>query len=169
MRIGALTPFCLAGLLLVAACAPRPQAGAPTPDAPVDLRSPDSETVRPASRPGSTGARALGATGVSADALDSITPGERAAALGGSGGTELGETLASLGAAGEPGLWLRTGLVSEVTQGRVELPDGSGSLQVELRPSGREAGSGSQMSLSAFRSLDLPLTQLVTLRVLRGG
>lgn len=48
--------------------------------------------------------------------------------------------------------------------GRVETAAGR-SVGVELRPSGREPGAGSQISLSAMRALDLPLTALATLRV----
>ncbi len=126
---------------------------------------PGSDTPRPAPRPG--GAGGLGATGQSADALDRSTEAERIAALvpAAAGGRELGETLASLGGVSEAGMWLRTGLVREVTLGQVTLRDGSATLQVELRPSGAAPGAGSQLSLAAFRALDLPLTQLVRLRV----
>ena len=42
---------------------------------------------------------------------------------------------------------------------------GGESVAVELRPSGREAGSGSQISLAALRALGLSLTQLAPLTV----
>jgi hypothetical protein len=97
-------------------------------------------------------------------------PAERAAAQAGAGqaGAFLGETLASLGAPGETGFWLVTGLVDAPVAGRVESGDGR-SVGLELRPSGREPGAGSQISLSAMRALDLPPTALPTLRVFRAS
>jgi len=77
----------------------------------------------------------------------------------------LGTTLASLGSPTEQGLWLRTGLVTRVEPGRVVRTDGGGALRVELRPSGAPPGAGSQLSLAAFRALDVPLTQLLPLEV----
>ncbi len=77
----------------------------------------------------------------------------------------LGTTIASLGSPTEPGFWLETPLVSEVTPGRVELSGGARSANVELRPSGGSAGSGSQISLAALRLLEVPLTDLPELTV----
>ncbi len=158
--------------LALAGCAQFPGFGrlsAPSlPASDVAVRMPDAETVRPQPRPGAAGGtQALGGAGLTPDALDRTSAAERAAALAPPAARTqfLGETLASLGGVTEPGLWLRTGLVSQATQGRVELADGSRSLRVELRPSGAVAGSGSQLSLAAFRSLDQPLTALVPLRV----
>lgn len=136
----------------------------------VAVLHPGESTTRPLARPGGprTGpAGQIGLAGQQVDALDRTSPEERAAALAPPAARTqlLGETLASLGSPADPGLWLRTGLVAQVTQGRVETQDGSGSLRVELRPSGAVAGSGSQLSLSGFTTLGLPLTQLVTLRV----
>jgi hypothetical protein len=76
----------------------------------------------------------------------------------------IGETLASLGAPAEAGLWLRTGLVAEVREGRVERIGGE-SVTLELRPSGGNPGAGSQISLAAMQVLRLPLNELATLRV----
>lgn len=160
--------FSLGALLALSACAQ--VSGALRPGLPADevaVLRPGADTMRPQPRPGSSAARGVGTEGQSPEALDQTTPSERAAALAPS--TErteaLGSTLAALGGVSEPGLWLRTGLVTQVRQGRIELADGSRSLRVELRPSGAPAGAGSQLSLAAFRSLDLPLTQLVSLRV----
>ncbi|MFN3954638.1 MAG: D-galactarate dehydratase [Pararhodobacter sp.] len=104
--------------------------------------------------------------GRSADALDTTTAAERAAAAATprSSATALGETLAGLGAPTEPGFWLRTGLVDRARPGRVEAASGAG-VAVELRPSGNAPGSGSQISLAAIRALGVPLNQLVALRV----
>ncbi|WP_037284089.1 hypothetical protein [Rubellimicrobium mesophilum] len=74
----------------------------------------------------------------------------------------LGNTVASLGST-EPGRWLETPLVTAPTQGRVEY---NGEIvDVELRPSGGEPGSGSQISLEAMRALGAPLTGLPELTV----
>ncbi len=129
--------------------------------------APQSDTTRPQARANGAEVASLGQTGLRPEALDQLSAEERTAALApASASTQpLGETLAALGSPAQTGLWLRTGLVTSVTPGRVELPDGSASLRVELRPSGAEAGAGSQLSLSAFNSLGQPLTQLVRLRV----
>jgi hypothetical protein len=79
-------------------------------------------------------------------------------------GGYLGETLAGLGSPAEQGLWLRTGLVSETRQGRVESAEGD-AVSLELRPSGTDPGAGSQLSLAAMQALGLPLSTLATIRV----
>jgi hypothetical protein len=139
-----------------------------TPPAPiVPVLTPDTDTTRPLPRPDARPAP-LGASGArTAAALDQTTAAERAAAIArpASGARVLGETLAALGSPTEQGFWLRTGLVERVQQGRVEVAGGR-SVAVELRPSGQPAGAGSQLSLAAFRALEVPLTQLVTVRVL---
>ncbi|MCX7299778.1 MAG: D-galactarate dehydratase [Rhodobacterales bacterium] len=80
---------------------------------------------------------------------------------------ELGTTIASLGSPTVPGIWMETPLVSEVVMGRVEYPPLGTSVALELRPSGGEAGSGSQISLAAMRLLEVPLTELPELVVFR--
>lgn len=132
----------------------------------VRVRVPDEQALRPVARPGQPAA-SLGQAGRSADALDTTTPEERAQAqsTANSGSARLGETLASLGSPTEQGFWLRTGLVTTVTQGRVERADGTGAVRVELRPSGNAPGAGSQLSLAAFRALEAPLTELLSLHV----
>jgi hypothetical protein len=138
----------------------------PMPGEPdVIVQPAEQATLRPLPRPGTRGGP-LGAVGQPADALDRTTPQERSQARGDStGGLALGRTLASLGSPSEQGFWLRTGLVTRVQGGRVDLADGGGSIRVELRPSGTAPEAGSQLSLAAFRALDVPLTQLVPLRV----
>lgn len=76
----------------------------------------------------------------------------------------LGSTIASLGDPTDPGFWLKTGLVSALTPGRVETRGGA-SANLELRPSGAEVNAGSQISLPAMRVLDVPLTDLPELTV----
>ncbi len=75
----------------------------------------------------------------------------------------LGTTIASLGPPTEPGIWLKTPLVTTLTEGRVEYQ--GKSINIELRPSGGAAGSGSQISLAAMRLLDAPLTGLPEISV----
>lgn len=82
-------------------------------------------------------------------------------------GQTLGTTLATLGAPGEQGLWIKTPLVSAPMQGSVRWQDTT--IGVQLRPSGGTAGSGSQISLDAMRLLGAPLTGIVELTVIAGG
>ena len=92
--------------------------------------------------------------------FDTTTQEDREAAVAPPSGGErrLGTTIASLGSPTDPGIWFKTPLVSEVTQGRVEY--NGKSVNVELRPSGGAAGSGSQISLAAMRLIEAPLTGL---------
>ncbi len=75
----------------------------------------------------------------------------------------LGTTIATLGPPAEPGIWLKTGLVSQLTPGRAEYQ--GKTINIELRPSGGSAGSGSQMSLAAMRLIEAPLTSLPEITV----
>ncbi len=75
----------------------------------------------------------------------------------------LGTTVVSLGAASEPGMWLKTPLVSRERKGRVYY---NGLwLAVTLIPIEGEATAGSRMSLAAMRALEMPLTELSEVRV----
>ncbi len=137
---------------------------------PVDATAPGPDTAMgedvaaSAAPPPPQGAR-------TADAFDTTTPQQRAAATAAptrSGGeTRLGATVVSLGPPAEPGLWLRTALVSAPVQGRVELPGSGKSVTLELRPLGSAESGGSEISLAAMRLLDLPLTALPELVVYR--
>jgi hypothetical protein len=60
-------------------------------------------------------------------------------------------------------------LVSEVTLGRVEVTATGKTVSLELRPSGGEPGSGSEISLPAMRLLEVPLTAIQELTVYAGG
>ncbi|MCC5989632.1 MAG: D-galactarate dehydratase [Pararhodobacter sp.] len=127
------------------------------PEVPVSVTlAPGEDVLRPEARPNGTAENGD---------LASVERAPREG-IAGRGGL-LGETLAGLGSPSEGGLWVRTGLVSSVQPGRVES-EGGATVEVELRPSGREPGAGSQISLEALRTLDLPLTQLATLRVYAG-
>ncbi len=76
---------------------------------------------------------------------------------------ELGVTIASLGSPTEPGIWLKTPLVTELSEGRITFNDKS--INIELRPSGGAPGSGSQISLAAMRLIEAPLTGLPEITV----
>lgn len=107
-----------------------------------------------------------GATTV--DQFDTTTDEDRAAATSVDDSAEtqeLGVTIASLGPPTEPGIWLKTPLVDELSPGRIVFNDKS--INVELRPSGGAPGSGSQISLAAMRLIEAPLTGLPEITVFR--
>ena len=81
------------------------------------------------------------------------------------GDGRLGTTVASIGAADEPGFWIKTPLVSSQASGRLFYPASGRTVQVQLIPSGGGTGSGSQVSLAALRLLDAPLDGLPELVV----
>lgn len=119
-------------------------------DAPTEAAAPPPPAPVAQSFPGTAAAR-------SAADLDATTAAERAAALGTGpvAGQELGRVRVSLGAPAEQGFWLKSPLVTDIRRGSVTLPGGP-TVAVELRP-----GEGAaQLSLAAFRALDLPLTGL---------
>ncbi|SIT80909.1 hypothetical protein SAMN05421665_1183 [Yoonia rosea] len=97
--------------------------------------------------------------------FDTTSAEDRAAAIAAapSGAQPLGRTIATLGSPAEPGIWLKTPLVTALTPGRVTYQDKS--INIELRPSGGAAGSGSQISLAAMRLIEAPLTSLPKLTV----
>ena len=100
--------------------------------------------------------------------FDTTTAADRAAAVAKpepAGETKLGTTIATLGSPADPGIWLLTPLVSELTMGRAEYAANGKSVNLELRPSGKEKGAGSQISLPAMRLLDAPLAGLLELSV----
>jgi len=99
--------------------------------------------------------------------FDTTTPQDRAEALAvvpaPASETLLGATLASLGSPTDPGIWIKTGLVSEITAGRIDYQ--GQSINIELRPSGGPADGGSQISLPAMRLLNAPLTAIIEVKV----
>ena len=99
--------------------------------------------------------------------FDTTTAEEREAAVTQVAAVEirLGVTIASLGSPADPGIWLKTPLVTELSPGHVVY--NGNSVNVELRPSGGVAGSGSQISLAAMRLIEAPLTSLPELEVFK--
>ncbi|QFT92659.1 hypothetical protein FIU86_07380 [Roseovarius sp. THAF9] len=108
-----------------------------------------------------------------ADEFDTTTEEERAAAVqaaqSGGGDRDLGTTVASLGAAADSGIWMKTPLVDSPGKGRVEYPAKGTTVAVDLIPLDAEPGSGSQLSLAAMRLLEADLTGLPEVRVFATG
>lgn len=106
------------------------------------------------------------------ESFDTTTDAERAAATAPSeqgGERSLGRTIASLGAVGEGGIWIKTPLVSKPSRGRVVYPQQGTSVAVDLIPLQGDAGSGSQLSLAAMRLLKADLTSLPEVEVFQSG
>ena len=78
---------------------------------------------------------------------------------------DLGLTVASLGTATEPGLWLKTPLVDAPGRGRVTYPVNGKTVEVDLIPLDAPRGAGSRLSLAGFQALGAPLTGLPEVRV----
>lgn len=154
-------------ILALAACSGNPftRTEAPVDPAPA-APAPDAK-VAATTRPAGSGVSIGTGPGKSAEALDTTTGKERAAAATPSApvSDKLGRTIASLGDPAETGFWLKTPLVTSTRKGRVEDADTGKTAEVELRPSGGARGSGSQLSLAAMRLLGVPLTGLPELVV----
>lgn len=104
--------------------------------------------------------------------FDTTTEEDRAAALAtppATGEINLGTTLATLGDPAQPGIWISTPLVDQIVMGRVEVVATGKSINIELRPSGGEPGSGSAISLPAMGLLEIPLTAIEEVIVYSGA
>ncbi|MEX3315811.1 hypothetical protein [Sulfitobacter sp. PS-8MA] len=126
----------------------------------------------PAEASAATGAAAELTTGANtADSLDSTTKAQREAAAEAPAapGATLGETIVSLGSATEPGLWLKTPLVSREQPGRVTNPATGKSATVTLIPIEGPPTAGSRMSLPALRLIGASLTDLTPVEVSAAG
>jgi hypothetical protein len=142
-------------VLALAGCA---QLGiGPKTEAPASMPAPGR--IAPAPKP----------TANTAAAFDTTTAAQRAEAAQkpATGEAKLGVTIASLGDPTDPGFWMRTGLVSVESKGRIENPKTGKSAKVTLIPTGKPAGAGSEVSLPALRLLEVPLTELPELTVYR--
>ena len=80
-------------------------------------------------------------------------------------GRALGRT--SLGDAAQPGLWIKTPLVSAPATGRVVSAKNGKSVELDLLPLDGPKTAGSQLSLAALRVIDAPLTDLTEVDVFR--
>jgi len=75
-----------------------------------------------------------------------------------------GITVATLGDATDPGLWIETPFAQIEMPGRV-ISESGRIIELTLRPSGGALGSGSRISLAAMQALGLSLTDLAILTV----
>ncbi|WP_299549832.1 hypothetical protein [uncultured Tateyamaria sp.] len=124
------------------------------------------------SRPAPTAEQSVD-TGVSAPETDADDPGENQSTTGSEGKPEvsvgtLGRTVASLGNAAEPGLWLKTPLVSVEQNGRVYYAETNKTVDVTLIPIDGPDTAGSRLSLEAMQALGAPLTGLPDVDVFAG-
>jgi hypothetical protein len=105
------------------------------------------------------------ATATTIEDFDTTTQADRDAAVVTTVAAEvaLGATIASLGSPTEPGIWLKTPLVTVLSSGRAAYQ--GKTINIELRPSGGAVGSGSQISLAAMRLLNARLNGLPELTV----
>ena len=134
---------------------------------------PGEGQIRPRARPAglNTNVTPVSANARTVEEFDTTTVAERAEAASGSeaAGADLGLTVASLGAAAEPGFWLKTPLVDTPARGRVVYPATGQSVDVDLIPLPGPKTGGSRMSLAAMRLIGASLTGLPELRVYRFG
>lgn len=166
-----LTLPCLVSLALVACTETNVPVDAPVPEVAA------ADQTRPQARPDGVAAAALTRPPPPAartvEEFDTTTIEERAEAAAApaepAAERALGTTVASLGDPTQPGFWMETPLVNEVTQGRVRYPTTGLSAQVELRPIDGPATAGSRLSLPAMRLIEAPLTDLPTIEVYAGG
>lgn len=131
-------------------------------DGQADLSPAPEGMPRPAARPEGLEADAPEGARTIED-FDTTDDAARNAAVAGAadaGARRLGRTIATLGSAAEPGIWIKTPLVDGVVEGRADNPSAGTSIAVELRPAGGDPGAGSQVSLAAMRLLEAPLTGL---------
>ena len=136
-----------------------------------DAAPPTAEARAEASLSSATAAARPPAGARTADALDTTTAEQRAEASkpAAAGAKSLGTTVASLGSATEPGLWLKTPLVDAEQPGRVTNPATGKSAAVTLIPLEGPATAGSRMSLPALRLIGASLTDLTTVEVSTEG
>ena len=105
-----------------------------------------------------------------ANQLDIASDSERAAAADttqNGARALLGVTVAALGNPTQTGFWLKTALVDVKTRGSIRNAATGAAVNLTLLP--LEAAVGSQVSLSAMRMLNVPLTALVEVRVYQLG
>ncbi|MEQ8898355.1 MAG: hypothetical protein RID23_14800 [Roseovarius sp.] len=135
------------------------------------LFKPKTRAPEPAEAQATSSAPTPPSGAITADSLDTTSDEERQKAVadaGSAGGeTDLGATIASLGAVSEPGIWLKTPLVKSQARGRVEFPEKGTKVAVDLLPLDAEPGAGSRLSLAAMRILEADLTSLPEVRVYR--
>ena len=150
--VGAMRSVVPLMLMALCGCAGSPFAGlrgTPPVETVAAKPPPRPDVVAPVPTSGATTAAAFDTTSA-ADKAAALAPPPAPA-----GERSLGKTAVALGNPAEPGFWLRSALVTAPAKGRVEVAGGA-SIAVDLIP-----GTGAaQLSLPAFRALNLPLTAL---------
>ncbi len=173
--------ICLVTLCFCAsACTMAPEDGQGTNPPPAATEAPQGEVtkiaaVKPKARPETLPQTAVPteppSNATTVEDFDTTSVKERKEAVKeaktATGNKMLGKTITSLGDATEPGLWMKTPLVSKATKGRVENPATGDSVTVDLLPLDGPKSAGSQLSLPAFRRINAPLTSLPELSVYR--
>ncbi len=82
---------------------------------------------------------------------------------------KLGTTVASLGDAAQPGLWLKTPLVRAEQPGRIRSVETGQSVAVTLIPIEGPETAGSRLSLAAMQAIGASLTGLPEVEVTADG
>ncbi|SFI45690.1 hypothetical protein [Jannaschia pohangensis] len=159
-RLLLILPIALAGCSDFPIFNRAPDAPAPAPSAP----------AAPAPETAAAPAAVLTGPATSAASLDTVSDADKAAARAAAetapAGGELGQVTVSLGSPTDPGLWVKTDLVTEDTPGTVRTGSGE-AIAVTLRPLG--GAGGAQISLSALQALGLPLGGLHPVTLARAG
>ncbi|QOL80658.1 hypothetical protein [Pseudooceanicola spongiae] len=119
-----------------------------------------SETMRPTAPPIDTSVKVEAEVLPESAAEVSVRPPAR---------PSKGRTVATLGAAGEPGLWLKTPMVKTVQKGRITAIETGTTISAQLIPINGPETAGSRLSLQAMQALGVPLAGLIEIDVYPGG
>ena len=148
--------------LLLAGCAMIADQDAATPAAQAEV--PDALRPPAAARPPATARTVEQFDTTSADEKKAAVVAAVEKAASGQG-RALGRTVASLGDPAQPGLWLKTPLVSAPATGRVLNKATGKAVELDLLPLGGPKTAGSRMSLAALRVIEAGLTDLTEVEV----
>ncbi|MBV0890463.1 hypothetical protein KTN05_01180 [Paracoccus sp. Z118] len=134
-----------------------------------DQQAAEGPTPKPVVAHLDNGATVVAAPTADGDAVIIATPppGAGGTAAPATAAGRLGTTVASLGNAAEPGMWIKTPLVTAPGKGRLVNPATGRAANVDLIPLGGPATGGSQVSLPALQALGASLTDLPTIEVWR--
>ena len=130
--------------------------------------SPSSAVATTPAPPPAAGRIPVGGA-ASAASFDTVSDAEKAearAVAASAPASVLGEVTVTLGDPADPGLWVKSALVTEEEPGTVRTGGGD-AVAVTLRPLGSDGGA--QISLAALRALGLPLAGLFPVTLARTG
>ena len=160
MRWMLITVVCVAGCGLIPEGVSNPVSGAVSPSETGALEAGPEEggitPVRPQPRPEGLAINPDDVAAVAEPSAPEVSVGT------------LGRTVASLGNAAEPGVWLKTPLVTATRPGRVFFPETGKTIDVTLIPIDGPDTAGSRMSLAAMQGVGASLTDLIEVDVLAG-